>query len=165
LEKKKQISKKKELTFVEKMLKLSHAGISDNNVMISCEEKDISDIPYLEERVKQLLNLINNPHNNPTNMIFFVMYDIESDKVRVQVAKYLLRCGCYRIQRSIFLADLEQAKYIQMKKDLVAVQAAYDNQDSILFVPISTDYLKAMKVIGKNIDVDIITKSKNTLFF
>lgn len=165
MEKKGNIEKKKELTFVEKMLKLSHAGISDNNVMISRERKDISDIPDLEKRVNQLLSLINKPQNDPTNMIFFVMYDIESDKVRVQVAKYLLRNGCYRIQRSIFLADLEQSKYAQMKKDLVEVQSAYDNQDSILFVPISTDYLKAMKVIGKTIDVDVITKSKNTIFF
>ena len=45
------------------------------------------------------------------------------------------------------------------------VQAAYQNEDSILIVPITTDYLRAMKVIGQNIDVDIITHSKNTLFF
>ena len=45
------------------------------------------------------------------------------------------------------------------------VQAAYQNEDSNLIVPITTDYLRAMKVIGQNIDVDIITHSKNTLFF
>ncbi len=42
---------------------------------------------------------------------------------------------------------------------------AYDNQDSILIVPITTDYLKSMRIIGKNIDIDIITHTRNTLFF
>lgn len=45
------------------------------------------------------------------------------------------------------------------------VQAAYDNHDSILVVPISTDYLWAMRVIGKAIDVNVIMHSQNTLFF
>ncbi|WP_249170570.1 hypothetical protein [Porphyromonas levii] len=48
---------------------------------------------------------------------------------------------------------------------LAEVQACYDNEDSILIVPISTDYLQAMKVIGAAIDVDLILKRKNTLFF
>ena len=98
-------------------------------------------------------------------MLFFVMYDIESNKVRAQIAKYLIRKGCTRIQRSIFLADLASSEYNTIRQDLAAVQAAYDNKDSILIVPISTDYLQAMKVIGQKIELDIIMHSKNTLFF
>ena len=98
-------------------------------------------------------------------MIFFVMYDIEDDKARRQVFKYLLKLGCYRVQRSVFLADLPNSKYDQIRKDLTEVQAAYDNNDSILVVPISTDYLTAMKIIGQTIDIDVITKTRNTLFF
>ena len=77
------------------------------------------------------------------------------------VTKYLIR----RIQRSIYLADLSSEKCEQIKSDLAEVQAAYDNKDSIFVVPISTDYLKAMKVIGKALDVNIIMHSQNTLFF
>lgn len=98
-------------------------------------------------------------------MIFFVMYDIESNKVRRHVVKYLERQGCSRVQKSIFLADLPTSAFEQIKNDLAEVQACYDNQDSILVVPITTDYLKAMKVIGQEINIDVITKSKNTLFF
>ena len=89
----------------------------------------------------------------------------ESDKVRRLVAKYLLRKGCQRVQRSIFLADLSTVEYENIRKDLTEVQSFYDNHDSILIVPISTDYLRAMKIIGKSIDMDIILKTKNTLFF
>lgn len=52
-----------------------------------------------------------------------------------------------------------------IRKDLTAVQAAYDNNDSILIVPISSDYLKAMKIIGQKIELDVIMHNKNTLFF
>ena len=41
----------------------------------------------------------------------------------------------------------------------------YTEKDSILITPISTDLLNSMKIIGKSIDVDVITRSKNTLFF
>jgi len=69
------------------------------------------------------------------------------------------------VQKSIFLADLPIVKYEQIKSDLTEVQACYENNDSILVVPISTDYLKAMKVIGQTINVDVITKTSSTLFF
>ena len=98
-------------------------------------------------------------------MLFFVMYDIESDKVRRHVAKYLERKGCTRVQRSIFLADLDAADYQEIKTDLAEVQSLYDNNDSIIVCPISTDQLRAMCIIGQQIDVDIITHSRNTLFF
>lgn len=98
-------------------------------------------------------------------MLFFVMYDIESDKVRRYIVKYLQRKGCTRVQRSIFLADLDATTYEEIKKDLAEVQAVYDNEDSILVVPISTELLRSMKVIGQNIDIDIIMNNRNTLFF
>lgn len=123
------------------------------------------ELEELEVRVRKILGLINKPERQSSNMLFFVMYDIESNKVRTQISKYLLREGCFRIQRSIFLADKPMDKLEKIRSDLAAVQACYDNQDSILVVPISTDYLQAMKVIGKTIDVDIIMKTKSTLFF
>lgn len=140
------------------------AGIADSK-MINRLPNDYDLIPDLETRVKHILGLINKPQRPPTNMLFFVMYDIESTKVRNQIAKYLIKTGCTRVQRSIFLADLNVDKYEMIRNDLTEIQSLYDNHDSILIVPISTDYLQAMKVIGKSIDVDVIMKSKNTLFF
>lgn len=128
-------------------------------------KEDWENLPSLEQRVKGILGIANDKYRKSTNMLFFVMYDIESNKVRRYVVKYLERKGCTRIQKSIFLADLSMDKYQDIRNDLAEVQAAYDNQDSILVVPITTDYLRSMKVIGQNIDVDIITHTRNTLFF
>lgn len=55
--------------------------------------------------------------------------------------------------------------YEEIKADLVAVQEAYENNDSIIVLPVSTDYLRMMKIIGQKIEVDVITHSRNTLFF
>lgn len=81
------------------------------------------------------------------------------------MVKYLQRKGCTRVQKSIFLADLPVSDYQEIRDDLTEVQAAYDNNDSILVVPISTDYLKSMKIIGQSIAIDVIMHNKNTLFF
>lgn len=129
------------------------------------EKDDWEVLPNLEQRVKSILGIIDDKYRKSTNMLFFVMYDIESNKVRRYVVKYLERKGCTRIQKSIFLADLSMDKYQDIRNDLAEVQAAYDNNDSILVVPITTDYLRSMKIIGQNIDVDIITHTRNTLFF
>lgn len=156
--------KKQELTFPQKMLKLHHAGIQDAK-MVSAADCGWESLESIEKRVERILGLVRNVERSATDMLFFVMYDIESNKVRHQVSKYLLKMGCFRIQRSIFLADLSLEKYEQIRSDLTEVQACYENADSILVVPVSTDLLKSMRIIGKSIDVDIIMRTKNTLFF
>lgn len=119
----------------------------------------------IEVRARVILDIVNDPKRPIGNMLFFVMYDIESNKVRRHIAKYLIKKGCTRIQRSIFLADLSSVLYEEIKKDLAEVQAMYENSDSILIVPISVNYLESMKIIGQNLDIDIIAHKKNTLFF
>lgn len=129
------------------------------------EAESLEQLTSIEQRVQAILNIINNPKRNAGNMLFFVMYDIENNKVRRLVVKYLQRKGCTRIQKSIFLADLPNSDFNTIKNDLTEMQQTYDNHDSILIVPISSDYLSSMKVIGQSISIDLITRSKNTLFF
>ena len=154
--------KRIELTLPQRLAKLKHAGV-EGSKMISTNSPEWEPMDSLEERVKQLLGIVSN--TKVTDMLFFVMYDIESNKVRQQIAKYLLKMGCFRVQRSIFLAELDPEKYERIRSDLTEVQSYYDNHDSILIVPVSTDLIKSMKIIGKSIDVDIIMRTKNTLFF
>lgn len=93
------------------------------------------------------------------------MYDISSNKVRRLVSNYLEDKGCTRVQNSIFLADLNNITYECIKRDLTAVQETYENKDSIMIVPVSTDTINSMKVIGKSINVDLICHKKHTLIF
>ena len=152
------------LSFTESMKKLASASLHKRN-MDASEVNGSADIGTVEWRVKRILGLVERQRKNKDRMLFFVMYDIESNKVRALVHKYLKRMGCTPIQRSIFLADTEIETYNQIKSDLADVQEAYENNDSIIVLPVSTDYLKMMKIIGQKIEVDVITHSRNTLFF
>jgi len=152
--------KKQQLSFAEQVTKIFRSGLPRNKPPVRVTDEMVS----LDQRIQEIFGIINKKHNQ-LRMTFFVMYDIENNKVRSQVVKYLIRKGCMRIQKSIFLADLEHETYAQIRDDLAAVQACYENDDSIIVCPISVDYLRALKIIGKNIDVDIVLKNKNTLFF
>lgn len=137
----------------------------DCSAPIDHEPEDIDHLPSLAERVKTVLDITNNNNRPASNMIFFVMYDITSNKVRRSVAKYLEEKGCHRVQNSIFLADLPAKVCAEIENDLRVVQEMYENDDSIFVMPISCDHMKAMKVIGKTLDLDLILKVKNTMFF
>ncbi len=157
--------KYEEWDFVARVKAINKAGLKESASPNRETEKTDETVPSLETRLDMIFEITERKENNAGNMLFFVMYDIEDNRVRNLVSKYLVKNGCTRIQKSIFLADLPSSKYEQIRNDLTEVQAAYENLDSILVVPISTDYLKSMKIIGKNISVDVITKSKSTLFF
>lgn len=144
--------------------KISEAGFSETNRLNTTNNETIG-IDKIDKRIADIISIIQDPNRKKKDMIFFVMYDIESNKVRNLVAKYLIAQGCIRIQNSIFIADAPQERCTSIKNDLKAVQAAYDNNDSIIVCPINADNIAAMHIIGKEIDLDLVTKGKNSLFF
>lgn len=156
--------KKQPLSFVQKMKALSESGISGSPRPSEVSENDDQLLP-LTIRIDKILGLTEKSKKQNGRMLFFVMYDIESDKVRRLVVRYLQKAGCTRVQKSIFLAESSVATYNRIREDLAEVQAVYDNQDSIIVLPITTDYLRMMKIIGKEVNIDIITKTKSTIFF
>ena len=159
------MAKKTPLHYIEILRKLKHSGL-EHSPQVNRPIGNIDSLPTLEERVKVLLGIVNKNRKPIDNsMLFFVMYDIESDKVSYYVVKYLERMGCHRIQKSIFLADISVEKYEAIKRDLAEVQSLYENHDSIIVCPVSSDLIRSMKVIGKVINLDVITHTKNTLFF
>lgn len=157
--------KKQPLSFVEQMRKVGGAALGHLCIDSLYSTIIPPDIGSIEERIRKILGIVERQRKTRNKMLFFVMYDIESNKVRTLVHKYLKRMGCTPIQRSIFLADTSVETYGRIKADLATVQEAYDNNDSIIVLPVSTDYLRMMKIIGQKIEVDVITHSRNTLFF
>ena len=158
------MAKKAALHYLEVLRKLKHSGLADspyiNRLAVRADT-----LPTLQQRVDAILGIVHQTKKQGGNMLFFIMYDIESNKVRYNIVKYLERMGCYRIQKSIFLANVSIEKYERIKSDMVEVQSLYDNHDSIIVCPVSSDILRSMKIIGQNINLDVITQNKNTLFF
>lgn len=156
---------KKPLSLEERVARIAGAGIAgDNKVCFENLEDETLVMEDLPTRIRKVLGIVRE-NRRQSGMLFFVMYDIENNKVRRLVARYLLECGCLRIQKSIFLGNLTAESCNRIKADLAQVQSYYENEDSILIVPVSMDHFKAMTVIGQNIDFDVVTRDKSTLFF
>lgn len=147
------------------MQKIINARIKLPPITAENEDPEEKQIESLDFRIKRILGIINDTRLKDNHMVFFVMYDIKSNKVRRLVFKYLQRKGCTPIQRSIFLAEAPVETFREIQEDLAAVQQAYENKDSIIVLPVTTDYLRMMKIIGQHIEVDIITHNKSTIFF
>jgi len=151
------------LTLSEKLHKIKAAGLKplrSPNRFDPSQDK----IDNLEERIERILSIYHKT-KNAWDMIYFVMYDIENTKVRTQIAKYLKKNGCVRVQRSVFLASSSREKFTEIHQTLKQVQEFYDNNDSIVVVPVSADSLRSMKVIGQQLSIDLALGNRNTLFF
>lgn len=98
-------------------------------------------------------------------MYCLIMYDIENNKVRRQIAKYLERKGCIRVQKSIFFAKLRRGMYREVMDSLRGIQEAYENEDSIILVPVGEDMLNNFTLIGRHIEFELMTHTSHTLFF
>jgi CRISPR-associated protein Cas2 len=155
--------KKKELSFFERIMKIRRAGLKDDSDL-TFVKKNYEILP-LKERLPLVDKILNNMKTKTADMMYaFILYDIENNKIRTQIAKYLIKNNCHRVQKSVFLAELKRKKYHEIHQTLKEINAMYDNHDSIFFIPIGEDILNKMKIVGLNIDFELITKPGNTMF-
>jgi len=152
---------KREFDLVERLKMLTDAGFREELPV----DPEIDELDSLSTRLERILGIVNNQPVKATEMTYLIMYDIRSNKVRALVAKYLKKNGCIRIQKSVFLARSENKQFKNIVDTLAKVNSYYENKDSILLAPINTTDLRAMQVIGKDLQIDILQNPPNTLFF
>lgn len=158
--------KKTEYDLKEKLAKIKAAGLQSPSVPdVEKEESPSADFTTLNDRIRQILQLVRDPSKNKYDMLYLVMYDIEDNRVRTHIAKYLLSKGCIRIQKSVYLARSRQQIFQEISDTLKEVQQAYDNYDSILLVPVQSTSVSSMKIIGKDIQIQSLVDPPNTLFY
>lgn len=118
-----------------------------------------------DERAEEIKELFEELRQKPkSEMIYFVMYDIENDRVRTKIAKYLEEKGLRRVQKSIFLGQTNRKEYQVIRTALTEIQESYNNRDSIFIVPMPEDYLKSMYIIGQEVDFSLTLHRTNTVF-
>jgi len=118
-----------------------------------------------DERAEEIKELFEKLKQKPkSEMIYFVMYDIENNRVRTKIAKYLEEKGLRRVQKSIFLGQTKRSEYHVIRTALTAIQESYENRDSIFMVPMPEDYLKSMYMIGEQVDFALTLHRSNTVF-
>lgn len=76
-------------------------------------------------------------------MNYLVSYDIQDNRLRLKLAKLLLRNGCERIQKSVFLApEYNTRELMILKQDISAlVQNVLSSRDSIWILPLQQQQL------------------------
>ena len=79
------------MSFAARLMKIKAAGLSGGGVR-SRSPGEMEMLP-LEKRVELILNLFDQSAKKASEMIYFVMYDIEHDRIRNYMAKYLLKKG------------------------------------------------------------------------
>lgn len=142
-------------------LKEAGLGVSGTKPIGVTDDDELKPLP---ERIKLILGIIKSKPAKSTTMNYLILYDIERNKVRGLIAKYLLSMGCIRIQKSVFLAHTDHQKFDQIRTTLKEINEVYENQDSIILVPMNVSDARSMKLIGKNVNIDQIIDPPNTVF-
>ena len=157
---------KKEFDLKERIERLKAAGFTFLSAPKegSASGSEEMQIKPLTERIQFILKIIQNNPIKSTTMNYLILYDIEKDKVRNLIAKFLLQNGCIRIQKSVFLAHTDNKKFDEIRKTLKEINEVYDNEDSIIMVPMNVSDARSMKLIGRNVNIDQIVDPPNTVF-
>ena len=96
-------------------------------------------------------------------MLVWVIYDIVKNKTRSKVGKSCLNAGIYRVQKSVFLGDLNlnQIDELSIKiKDIID-----KNKDSVYIFPMCKDDFGKVKLLGQAFDKELVTDEIKTKLF
>ena len=96
-------------------------------------------------------------------MLVWVMYDIADDKIRRKAIKICKNVGLYRVQKSIFLGDVEENDFDEVKlrlEDTVDLK-----NDSVYVFTMSKKELNKAGLIGQAFDKELVTDEIISKFF
>lgn len=151
------------LSFPERLRRMRASGLATDQFKgaMSTPDRTHSD---LSARVRLIIEFLSTKRDNTNpGMLFFVMYDIEDNKIRGHVSKYLIRNGCLRMQKSVFIGNVPHKKYREIADTLEEVNAMYSNGDSILVLPVTRETIAQLQVIGKDLNYKMATEPPNVL--
>ncbi len=96
-------------------------------------------------------------------MLTWVIYDIRENKTRSAIAKKCLETGIYRVQKSVFLGDLNTA---QRKEFRSFIEDIIDEKnDSVYIFPMCNEDFNRCGLLGQAFDKELISDEIKALFF
>ena len=152
--------KQVEISLKQRLERMRQAGLLQNSTPLQIEA--MASIP---ERIRTILGIIRHKPQKATTMNYMIMYDIENNKVRRMISKYLQQQGCVRIQKSVFMANSGHPQFNTIHETLKDINSFYENTDSIILVPVNVADVRSMKLIGSNVSIETLVDPPNTLFF
>jgi len=149
------------------MQQLYEAGLRDKDRLVpDVRKRREVEQAKREKRLEKLLEIITQNRDMKSGYILtFIMYDIENNRIRRYISKYLEKKGYLRVQKSVFFGNVPRSMHKEVCDKLKAVNERYENGDSLMFLPVSTDMLNSLKVVGKNLGYELTVEHRSTLFF
>lgn len=97
------------------------------------------------------------------NMLVWVIYDITGNSLRKKVSDTCKNYGLYRVQKSVFLGDLNANQ-----RDSLAVECEDiidPDVDSVYVFPMDDESFRKVKLIGQAFDKELVSDEILTTFF
>lgn len=96
-------------------------------------------------------------------MLVWAIYDISETKIRNRIIKYCKNTGLYRVQKSVFLGDINSNEIDELK--VQSEEIINPETDSVYIFPMcEADFKKAI-LLGQAFDEDLVTDKVRELFF
>ncbi len=96
-------------------------------------------------------------------MLVWVIYDITENKVRQKVSNRCKSYGLYRVQKSVFLGDLNANERESL--GLECEELIDTEKDSVYVFPMDEQSFKKVQLIGQAFDKDLVSDEVITKFF
>ncbi len=96
-------------------------------------------------------------------MLVWVVYDIQSNKIRNNVVRRCKNRGLYRVQKSVFLGEVEENQLDELKLEIEKLINL--NKDSVYVFPMSRAELKKAGLLGQAFDKELVTDEIISKFF
>lgn len=96
-------------------------------------------------------------------MLVWVIYDITEDRARQKVSDRCKNYGLYRVQKSVFLGDLNSND-----RDSLGIECEElinTEQDSVYIFPMDDQSFKKVQLIGQAFDKELVSDEIITKFF
>jgi CRISPR-associated protein Cas2 len=87
-------------------------------------------------------------------MLTWVVYDITKDRTRTKVAKRCLDMGLYRVQKSVFLGDVQPNRIEEIllfSRELLDLET-----DSVYIFPMCRPDFERVRIVGQGFDRELV---------
>lgn len=87
-------------------------------------------------------------------MLTWVIYDISKDRTRTKIARRCLDFGLYRVQKSVFLGDLEPNRVeevVLFSQELLNLET-----DAVYVFPLCREDFERVRIVGQGFDKKLV---------
>jgi CRISPR-associated protein Cas2 len=87
-------------------------------------------------------------------MMTWVVYDISDDRTRTRIARRCLDFGLYRVQKSVFLGDIEGNRLeeiVLFSRELLDLET-----DSVYIFPMCREDFEKVRIVGQGFDRQLV---------